>query len=188
MLIGLISDTHGSAENFRKVLDGPFREVEIILHAGDVLHPAMRNRLAEGLGTEGLAGIINRLSVPILIAKGNCDSEFHQHLLNAPIMSPYVFSYIDGRRIMLLHGNGQKEEELEDMIERFRLDLLVHGHTHIARIKNAGKGVIVNPGTTAVPHPSNPRKTVAVLDTKTSQLIVRDIDTERTILEGVLGP
>jgi putative phosphoesterase len=188
MLIGLISDTHGSARNFQKVLDGPFRNVELILHAGDVLHRTIGNRFVERPGTEGLADIMNRLPVPILIARGNCDSDFDQRHLNTPLMSPYVFSHIEGRRIMLLHGDGRKEEELEDMIARFRLDLIVHGHSHIARIKTAGSGLIVNPGTPTIPNPSSPfGRTVGILDTKASRVIIQEIETGRVVLEGAFG-
>ena len=188
MLIGLISDTHGSAKSFQKVLDGPFKDVELILHAGDVLYHGARSRLAQGHSVDGLEGTIKRLTTPIIVARGNCDSEADERMLNIPLMSPYVFLYIDGKRIMLLHGDGRKEGDFEDLIIRFHLAVLVHGHTHIPRIRKVGAGLIVNPGTPTIPNPSSRfKKTVAILDTVLSHVMVQDIDSGETVLEGAFG-
>lgn len=182
-----MSDTHGSERTFRKVLSGLFRDVELILHAGDVLHRGAGSALLEGYGAGALAEAINGLRIPVLIAKGNCDSEADQRLLDIPVMSPYVFLYVEGRRIMAVHGNGRKEEDLENLVRRFRLDLLVHGHSHAARIRKAGTGLIVNPGTPTVPNPSSPyRKTAGVFDSAGGTVEIRDIETEEVVLEGSL--
>jgi uncharacterized protein len=187
MKIGLISDTHGSVKGFRKVLEGPLRDVELILHAGDVLYHGARNPIMEGYNTEGLADEINRLQTPIMIAKGNCDSEVDQLVLNTPIMSPYVFLYVDRKRLMVLHGDHQKESDMEALIHKFCLSVLVHGHSHVARIRRYGKALIVNPGTPTIPNPSSPfKKTVGVLDTAEGTVTIRDIDTNKTVLSEAL--
>jgi len=86
--IGLVSDTHGSVKTFQKVLSGPFQRVDLILHAGDILYHGARNPLAEGYDTSGLAALINELRIPALIAKGNCDSDVDQFVLDIPSCLP----------------------------------------------------------------------------------------------------
>jgi uncharacterized protein len=186
--IGLISDTHGSARNFQRVLDGPFKDVELILHAGDVLYHGARNPLTDGYSTIALAEKINALTIPIMIARGNCDSAVDQGILNTPLMSPYVFAYVDGRRILVLHGDGHNDTDLEELIGRFHLALLIHGHSHIARIKQVGSSLIVNPGTPTIPNPSSPfKKTAALLDTTEARVQVEDIETGAVVIEGSFG-
>ena len=188
MRIGLVSDTHGSIKAFEKVMQGPFRDVEMILHAGDVLYHGPRNPLAEGYNTSGLAERINNLELPIMIARGNCDADVDQLVLNVPLMSPYVFLSVDRLRLLVLHGEQKKEEDFANLIRQFDLAVLVHGHSHIPRIKRAGKGLIVNPGTPTIPNPSSPfKKTAGVLDSKEGTVSIWDIDTmERVIEESVI--
>ncbi len=187
MKIGLVSDTHGSARTFRKVLDGPFKNVDLILHAGDLLHHGARNPLTEGHNTTALAEMINALHVPILIAKGNCDSDMDQLALDTPIMSPYVFLYTEGMRIIVVHGDGKKDEDLADMVRKFDLRLLVHGHSHIPRVRNAGNGLIVNPGTPTIPNPASPfKKTAGIFDSTNGRVEIWDIETMKVVLDGGL--
>jgi putative phosphoesterase len=188
MKIGLISDTHGSARDFQKVLDGPFKDVELILHAGDVLYHGAKNPLSDGYNTVSLAEKMNAVNVPVLIAKGNCDSDVDQLVLDMPIMSPYVFASIDGKRIMVVHGDNKKDAHFEELIKGFGLALLLHGHTHTPRVKAVGRSLIVNPGTPTIPGPSSPfKKTVGTLDLKTGKVAIHDIDTMNVVLEGSLG-
>ncbi len=184
MKIGLISDTHGSVKGFQEALDGPFRDVEMILHAGDVLYHGPRNPFADGYNTAALAEKINSLHVPLMIARGNCDADVDQFVLTAPLQSPYALLYIDGKRILVLHGENKKEEDFENLVRRFDLAVLVHGHSHTPRIKKVGNSLIINPGTPAIPSPSSPfRKTAGVLDLAKGTASIWDIDTGRIVLE-----
>ncbi len=188
MKIGLISDTHGSAGNFQKALDGPLKGVELILHAGDVLYHGAKNPLSDGYNTVALAETMNAVRVPVLIAKGNCDSDVDQLVLDMPIMSPYVFASIEGKRIMVVHGDNKNDADFEELIRRFDLALLLHGHTHTPRVKAVGKSLIVNPGTPTIPNPSSPfKKTAGTLDLTTGKVAIHDIDTMTVVLEGNLG-
>ncbi len=184
MKIGLISDTHGSVKGFQKTLDGPFRDVEMVLHAGDVLYHGPRNPLSDGYNTASLALMLNGLQVPLMIARGNCDADVDQLVLDAPLLSPYVFLCIDHKRILVLHGEHKKDEDFENLLRRFDLAVLVHGHSHTPRIKKAGGGLIVNPGTPAIPNPSSPfRKTAGVFDTANGTVRIWDIETGKIVLE-----
>ena len=131
--------------------------------------------------------MINGLPVPIMIARGNCDADVDQLVLRAPLMSPYVFLQIDGRKILVLHGERKRDEDLEGLVREFGLNLLVHGHSHVPRIRRVRDALIVNPGTPAIPNPSSPyRKTVGVFDTADGTVRICDIDTGMVVLEA--GP
>ena len=187
MLIGLISDTHGSVKNVERVMAGSFKNVGAILHAGDVLHRGMGSSLSERPGAYGLADAINRLAVPMTIARGNCDTDYDAALLTVPFQFPPMPFHIDEWRIMLLHGNGRREEDLERNILEFGLDLLVHGHSHIARIRRVGRSLIVNPGTPTIPNPSSPfGKTVGLFDTSRGTVWIEDLETGETLLKEQL--
>ncbi len=189
MKIGLISDTHGSAKTFDEVLSGPFRDVEMILHAGDVLYHGARNPLTDGYDTMALTDRINNLKIPFMVAKGNCDSEVDRLVLNSPMASPYLFLTVEGVKIMVLHGHNRDDGDLERLISQFGLHCLVHGHSHMARLRYVGKSVIVNPGTPTIPHRSSPfNKTVGLLDTSTHKVVVCDVETMKTHLEATFEP
>jgi putative phosphoesterase len=187
MKIGLISDTHGSETMFRKVMDGPFRDVEMILHAGDLFYHGLRNPFASGHAFMSLATVLNELSIPLIIAKGNCDSDADQLVLRVPIQSPHVFLQVGGKGILLLHGDGKRDADLEELIKRFDLSFLIHGHSHLPRIKRADKGLIINPGTLSRPSPSGPRrKSVGLLDTEQGKVVIRDIENDDVLFEETL--
>ena len=79
--------------------------------------------------------------------------------------------------------------DFEKLVERFSLSLLLHGHSHIARMKEAGRGLIVNPGTPTIPNPSSPyRKTAGVFDSVSGIVEVQDIETGQVVLKATLGP
>ena len=184
MKIGLISDTHGSLKGFQKALDGPLSNVGMILHAGDVLYHGPRNPFADGYSTASLAEKINSLQVLMMIARGNCDADVDQLVITAPLLSPYVFLHLGRKRVLLLHGENKRDEDFEELIGRFDLDFLVHGHSHVPRISKVGGSLIINPGTPAIPNPSSPfKKTAGVLDLAAGTVKIWDIETEKVVLE-----
>ena len=74
-------------------------------------------------------------------------------------------------------------------MKRFDLDVLVHGHSHIARIKRVGHALIVNPGTPTVPNPSSPyKKTAGVFDSASGVVEIWNIDTAAVVLTDALEP
>ncbi len=168
-------------------MDGPLKGIDMLLHGGDTLSHGPRNPLPGGYDTVGLAEVLNGLETPLLIAKGNCDSEVDQAVLRIPILSPYVFLYLEGMPALVLHGDGKTEADLVEMVEKFRLCLLVHGHSHIPRIRRAGDGLLVNPGTPAIPNPGGPRKkTAGTFDTATRTVTIWDIESFEPLMEEQL--
>lgn len=172
MKIGVISDTHGDAASWRRVMEGIFDGVDLIIHAGDILYHGPRNPLVEGYNPQELAGLINSCPVPVLFARGNCDAEVDQLLLDYPILAPYAFLQIGQFRIMAHHGDGLDREEMLRLAGRYRADLFISGHTHVPVLEKEGGVVLLNPGSPSLPK-GDGGSTVALLDGYHNSLVVK---------------
>ena len=148
MRIGLISDTHcpERCPSFPTTLGRAFRDVDLILHAGDV----------------GKLWVLDSLSeiAPVIAVHGNDDTEEAKREL--PFRQIVA---VAGRRILLWHGHAQdpdeehllkKDDSWEPKLTRrarvaikAEADLLVHGHTHIPMVWTGEGTTLVNPGAIA---------------------------------------
>ena len=145
MLIGLLSDTHipNHAKELPEQLKEIFRDVELILHAGDIYAISVLDEL------EHLA--------PVLAAEGD-DDPFsttkdkrveRKHTLN-----------IDGVSIWLIHEIVWFWPPLD---LRTTPNVIVFGHTHNATLENREDVLRVNPGSPTFPHYRNELGTVGLL-------------------------
>lgn len=178
MKIGVISDTHGSLTAWQQVLSGPFQDVDLILHAGDVLYHGPRNPLPEGYQPGQLAEVINQCTIPLMIAKGNCDSEVDQMVLNIPLQAPYLITDQPLGRILVTHGHHYLPEQALKMAEFYKIDIWISGHTHVQGIERHGQTYFVNPGSCSLPKGENPRRSVAVITDTEIKLIDLTTNTE----------
>ena len=163
MKIGVISDTHGDATGWQRVMETQFHDVDLIIHAGDILYHGPRNPLVEGYNPPELASLINSCPVPVLFARGNCDADVDQLMLNYPVQTPYVFLQVGNLRIMAHHGDGFDWEEMLRLSRLYGAKLFISGHTHIPVLEHAGEVILLNPGSPSLPKGEG-RPTVAVLD------------------------
>ncbi|ADL08245.1 phosphodiesterase [Thermosediminibacter oceani] len=182
MRIGIISDTHGSPTAFRKAL-GVLGRCNFILHAGDVLYHGPRNPLPEGYNPKELAEIINGIDIPLLIAAGNCDAPIDQMLISVPIQSPYTMLCFDNHRLLLTHGHDLSEENLEELAARWKIDILVTGHTHVKGIKKLPGLTHINPGSCSLPKDGIP--SVGLIDG--SRVLLINLDTGQALQEEELN-
>ncbi len=122
-VIGLISDTHGLVrpECF-EALEG----VELIFHAGDV----------------GGREVINLLSqiAPVQAVFGNTD------VPGDPGLCAHFAETIDGVTIHVSHGHELGSPTPEKLLARYDADVIVFGHTHKPVVVQAGRRLVVNPG------------------------------------------
>jgi uncharacterized protein len=146
--LGLISDTHmpQRCATLPDAIQDVFREVTLILHAGDV----------------GELWVLDQLSMiaPVLAVHGNDEAPATQHEL------PYQqLITIGGQRILLCHTHDpDRETELElrltdgwqpkldrwvDFTDRSESSVLVFGHTHIPMTHRQADVLLVNPGAIA---------------------------------------
>jgi putative phosphoesterase len=150
MKVGLISDTHGDVEAWRRAMD-LLGSCELILHAGDHLYHGVFNPILESYDPRQLANEMNDCPIPMLHARGNCDSDVDQMALADPIMSPYVFCQVEGLKILITHGDGMGDVELVEMAEGYGVQLVVRGHTHVHGVWNHGSLLVCNPGSPSLP-------------------------------------
>ena len=73
-----------------------FEGADAILHAGDVLYHPPKLGCTSGYGIPRLAELMNSSPIPIIIARGNCDSEVYEEILKMPVLAPYAFAEIEG--------------------------------------------------------------------------------------------
>ena len=149
MKIGVMSDTHGSLLYFEKALE-VLSDCDILLHAGDVLYHGPRNDLPKGYNPKGVISKINELD-NILIARGNCDADVDQMVINHPIQGPYVLSQFGETRILINHGYVDSKEETIKKAKSMGADILILGHTHVKELYVDENLIVINPGSTSIP-------------------------------------
>ena len=133
MFIGLISDTHG-------IFDEPFRQflepVDEIWHAGDF----------GGIQTaEAIAAF-----KPLKGVYGNCDG--YDVRLDYPL---YQLFDCEGLKVLMTHIGGypgRYDPRARALIDEFRPELFVCGHSHILKVVNDVKRnmLVMNPGAAGI--------------------------------------
>jgi len=134
--VGLISDTHvpkRAAKVPQRVFD-IFRNVDFIIHAGDLVELSVIDELEQ--------------AAPVLAVHGNMDSSEANDALPT-INSLKVF----GWKIGVIHDpyvlNGS--DKMIYLAQENGFNVLVYGHTHSPRIKWEGEILLVNPGSPTDP-------------------------------------
>lgn len=183
MKIGVISDTHGSLTSWEKVMKSIFNNVDMILHAGDLFYYGPRNPIPEGYAPGDLAKAMNQLEIPLIAVRGNCDSEVDQLVVNFPIQVPFSLCQINSLRILINHGHDIDDEKKIDLTHKWKIDLFVSGHTHLAKLTRESGVVLLNPGSPSLP---KEEPTVALIDINKKgevEIKIFNIDTGEIVLE-----
>ena len=134
MYIGLISDTHGVFDpQFRSFLE----PVDQIWHAGDF-----------GGGME-LAKEIGAFK-PLVGVAGNCDN--HDLRYFHPL---HRFFECEGMKVLMTHIGGypgRYDPRARDLIDRYRPEIFVCGHSHILQVVRDPKRnmLVINPGAAGI--------------------------------------
>jgi putative phosphoesterase len=155
MRIGIMSDTHDNLPLIRRAVDRMNEEeVDLVLHAGDFVSPFVIPALSD-------------LEAPLIGVWGNNDGD-RPHLLDKSdeyerieIRGAFARVDADGLIIGMLHGD--EHALYQALVEGCCFDVLVHGHTHAAEIRQFGTTLTINPGEVCGYLTGNP--TVALLDT-----------------------
>ncbi|MDG1000138.1 MAG: YfcE family phosphodiesterase [Pseudomonadales bacterium] len=156
MRIGLIADTHmpGSIEALWPQAYDAFREVDAILHAGD-------------LHTLDVVDELNQLA-PTYVARGNGD-----HGIVDQRLRDFWVLELGGLTVGMIHKFPSPERKPAEFIEGYmtrhfgevKLDVLVYGHTHLEGLYRVGEMVCVNPGSPTLPKNQSIRHgTIGILD------------------------
>lgn len=156
MKIGIVSDTHGDFEGWQRAWEMVLSECDVIFHCGDILYHGPKFDPGPGHAPKKLFAALNDLSVPLIIVRGNGDSEVDSMVLDTPIQSPYAFAQIEGTRYLAAHGHITPAEELVDLAAQWGVDYLLTGHLHVPSVETAGGVTHINPGTTTYPLAKQP--------------------------------
>ena len=127
MRLGIISDTHGM---LRPEVFDVFKEVDLILHAGDIGPPELLTEL------EALA--------PVLAVWGNTD-DFD---IRARVPE-VVATEIDGFRFVIVHGHQLDRRPTPEGLHQAYPDaeVIIFGHTHLPLLTTVDMVVtVMNPG------------------------------------------
>lgn len=158
MLIGIISDTH-IPERVGKLPDAVFEifeDVEMILHAGDLVSREVIDDLDK--------------IAPTQCVQGNMDIMYG---LNLP---KRLMITVDSIKIGVDHGvvypRGDTQQ-LKYIGMEMDVDVLITGHTHSPFIKELDDILLLNPGSPTVPRMSDP--SVMLVDINDNKLDSRII-------------
>ncbi|MCX7917661.1 MAG: phosphodiesterase, partial [bacterium] len=124
---------------------------DFIIHCGDLFNHGPGNPIPEKYSPRDLLNIFNNLEVPLLISKGNCDSEVDQTFLNIPFAYPFLFIKVDSFRFLASHGHLFKKDEWIELGKKWKINFLISGHTHIPYIEKKETLFIINPGSPSLP-------------------------------------
>ena len=149
------SDIHGSVYYLQKLLAAFEREgaTRLVL-LGDILYHGPRNDLPEGYDPKAVIAALSPLKDRILAVRGNCDTEVDQMVLPFPILVDYAVIAAADRLIDLSHGHKYGEDNPPPMGKG---DVLVGGHTHVAKKTVKEDCTYLNPGSISIPKENTPR-------------------------------
>jgi putative phosphoesterase len=139
MLIGLISDTHQPSEqrSLWEEVHSAFRGVDLILHAGDIVHPMVLDWLEE--------------IAPVRAARGNNDIGWQD-----PRMEDLQLIDVEGMQVAMVHGMEPEDRPIEELRRRHLggqwADVFVTGDTHIERLDYRDGVLQINSGSPTLPH------------------------------------
>lgn len=145
----IASDIHGSAYWCRKLIE-KYREEQAdrLILLGDVLYHGPRNDLPEEYAPKKVIAMLNEIKDEILCVRGNCEAEVDQMVLDFPVLADYALLDLGEKMIYLTHGHIYNESKLPPMKKG---DILLHGHTHVAKCIEHENYVYMNPGSVSIP-------------------------------------
>ena len=160
----IVSDIHGSsfyANKIKEIFEKENPDKLILL--GDLYYHGPRNPLTREYNPMEVSNTFNSLKDNILCARGNCDAEVDQMVLDFPIMADYCYLSLDGLSVFATHGHHFNTQTPPPLREG---EILLHGHTHVLKCEEFGHGnYYLNPGSTTYPKEGNP-KTYMVYENK----------------------
>ena len=147
MLIGLISDTH-IPDRARiipqNVLDA-FKDVDLIIHAGDLTTQSVIEELEE--------------IAPVMAIQGNMDRVAGLDLPKARVID------VDGVSIGVAQGEVYPRADTQQLLylaKQLEVNILVTGHSHQPKIEQVEDVLLLNPGSPVVPRLAD--RTVMLLE------------------------
>lgn len=151
MKIGVISDTHIPNRSLKmpdKVFE-IFKDVELIMHAGDLCSLEVIRDL------EKIA--------PTIAVQGNMDRANDLNLSKSKVTT------VENIKIGLNHGDINPRgdtQQLYYMAKELDVNILITGHTHVPMIETINDVLLVNPGSPTSPRLSDPSVMILSIEDK----------------------
>lgn len=145
--IGVLSDTHlhGLSDALIDIYNKHLQDVDIILHAGDLVSLEVFEFLSEKKSTYAVSGNMD----PIDVRKRLPEKEIIE---------------IGNFRIGLIHGWGSSDGLEQRVMSRFdNVDAIVYGHSHRPSNTRLGNTLLFNPGA-AIGYSSTPLRSIGILE------------------------
>ncbi|MHB0975888.1 MAG: phosphodiesterase [Candidatus Aquicultorales bacterium] len=180
MKIGAISDTHGDTLAWERALV-LFTGCDLIVHCGDILYHGPFNPILGTYAPRQLADAMNESPLPIVFAKGNCDSEVDQLALGYPIQQPMAHIKLHEVSLLVLHGDKYDEKGLEKLGRSYGVDIIVRGHTHERTVKDIGGLTVMNPGSASLPKDGPP--SAAIVNTDERKIRIFGLEKRDVLVE-----
>jgi putative phosphoesterase len=143
MRIGIISDTHDSAEAVRAALAQLRRAgAELLLHCGDITTPDTV-RLFTGVPTHFVFGnwdgdgFTQRTRDPARLRRAIAD-------VGGTVHEPFGHLTLAGREVGWVHGHDSAL--LQELKTCDLFDFVFYGHTHLPEQHRQGRTLVANPG------------------------------------------
>lgn len=170
MKVAIISDTHGNAANFKKVVSWlnalpaqAGQNIKLILHPGDIGSPESLKESLENFDGE-FFGVL-----------GNMDKHYeaaiekYNQIPNVKVEEETFKTEIDGKRIAINHfpWNAKK------LAQSGEFDLVFYGHTHRPWDEKIGECHMINPGELAGQFN---KPTFAIYDTDAGKLELKILE------------
>ncbi|EYE87561.1 phosphodiesterase [Fervidicella metallireducens AeB] len=132
MRIAIISDTHfhKNPDKIQSYIEKYFKDVDMIIHAGDYTNPKTVDILKSYKQFIGVWG--------------NVDKDSTKEMLRETEILK-----INGYKIGIFHGHGKNKTTIERAYDKFKnekVDIIVFGHSHSPTILTKGKVLMLNPG------------------------------------------
>lgn len=132
MKLGVISDTHiaKNKDKLIKLLNEKLKDVDFIIHAGDIT------------SIDTLTTLV-RLKKTIGVYGNNDGVEIRRVLKQREIIT------IEGYKIGIIHGDGNGKTTIERAYDSFKnekVDIIIFGHSHNPIIKTINRTLMINPG------------------------------------------
>jgi len=130
MRIGVISDTHipKAAKELPEAVCKEFQNVDMILHAGDLVEMSVFKQLCALAPTHAVCGNMDMFEVKASLPQKDTIK-------------------VSGFKIGLVHGYGAPGKIVETVSKEFsRVDVIVFGHSHVAFCQKQKKTLLFNPG------------------------------------------
>lgn len=130
--VGIISDTHlhKHPEKILDYLNKYFKDVDLIIHAGDYTNSKVIDLIKTNNKFVGVFGNVDKTLVRELVKE--------KEIIE-----------LCGKRVGIYHGHGEKKTTIERAYDIFladKVDIIIFGHSHQPSISTINKILMLNPG------------------------------------------